>query len=173
MPGSVLSSDFCPTPLSSLCPRLWSSRRADMGGAEWGALATLYDCSAELFQGLRLPVLSVILLWHCQACRMHFAGEQRHWMELEAQWLIHFIHYLGWGGIQDFAQRGLKGLQQAPSVCAANLARITSSWFEREVTKFHLFLRSSTLQLSVSSTTRVRYSFSLLLQGFTFSIKEK
>ena len=78
--------------------------------------------------------------------------------------MAYSLHSLFGGKIQDFAQRGLKGLQQASSVCAANLARIVSAWFEKEVTKFHLFLRSSTLKLSMSNTTKASYSFSLLVQ---------
>lgn len=87
--------------------------------------------------------------------------------------MAYSLHSLFRGKIQDFAPRGLKGLQQAPSVCAANLTRIVSTWFEREVTKSHLFLRSSTLKLSISNTARAinSHSVSLLLQWFTFSIK--
>lgn len=57
-------------------------------------------------------------------------------------------------GLQDLARRGLKRLQQAPSVWAAGPARVGSSGLEREVTQCHSVLRSSTLKLSVSHTAR-------------------
>lgn len=53
--AQLFCSDFCPTSLSSLCPRLWTPLKAGPGQAEWGALATLSDCSAELFQELHMP----------------------------------------------------------------------------------------------------------------------
>lgn len=139
---ALLSPDFCPLPFLQSAPDAqlpWKRARERLNGVLWPLCET---APQSFFKDCICQVLSVILPQHCQTYRMHFAGEQKHWMELEAQWLIHFIHYLNLGegrGIQDFAQRGLKGLQQAPSVWAARPARTGSPWFEREVTHFSWF----------------------------------
>lgn len=95
--------------------------------------------------------LSVILLWHRRTAGARRTAAALNGTGSSAAESIH----CWWWGIQDLAQRGLKRLQQAPSVWAARPARVGSSGFEREVTQCHLVLRSSTLKPSVSNTARL------------------
>lgn len=56
-----------------------------------------------------------------------------------------------WRKVQDFAQRGLKGQQQAPSVCAALLASISPLGLKGESQRF--------THLSDAQTQSVKYNY--------------
>lgn len=110
--GQLFCSDFCPTSLSSLCPRLRTPLKAGPGQAEWGALATLSECSAELFQELLMPSTqcnsSMALSDLPDAPRRK--AEALNGIRGSMAYSLHSLLGVGgWeGGIQDFAPRGLK-----------------------------------------------------------------
>lgn len=86
---------------------------------------------------------------------MHLAGEHKHWMELEAQWLIHLIHYLRVGGADPIlcSERIKRNATGAFRLgCPSSQDRLPLIWKGDHT--FHLGLRFSTRKLCASHTAR-------------------